>query len=156
MLLLPSRFPSNGLPESLQRSSNSLPTGRRPVNLTEFEKKYTFKNVDSNSCPAKVNKQRSFIHARQLINQIKAAFARREHTMGQGTTKNAPPDSAATLAETSSTPTRSGDGKERLPTSNNAAKSPAPLRWLGETPDQEHWNPTAGLKERLMGNTSKI
>jgi hypothetical protein len=38
MLLLPSRFPSNGLPESLQRSSNSLPTGRRPVDLTEFEK----------------------------------------------------------------------------------------------------------------------
>lgn len=76
--------------------------------------------------------------------------------MSQKTTKNAPPGSLATLAETSSTPAHSGDGKERLPTSNNAAKSAATLRWLGETPDQEHWNPMARPKERLMGNTSKM
>jgi hypothetical protein len=76
--------------------------------------------------------------------------------MSQRTTKNASPDSLAILAETSSIPAHSRDGKERLPTSNNAAKSAATLRWLGETPDQEHWNPTAKLKERLMGNTSKM
>jgi hypothetical protein len=76
--------------------------------------------------------------------------------MDQRTTNNAPPDSSAALAETSSTPAHSGDGKERLPTSTNAAKSAATLRWLGETPDQEHWNPMARLEESLMGNTSKM
>lgn len=76
--------------------------------------------------------------------------------MGQETTKKALPDSFATLAETSSTPAHSGDGKERLPISDNAAESAATLRWLGETPDQEHWNSMARQKERLMGNTSKM
>jgi hypothetical protein len=69
--------------------------------------------------------------------------------------KNTPPDSLAASTETSSTQVPSGHGKESLAASKNAAKSAAILRWLGETPDQEHWNIMARLKEWLTESASK-
>jgi hypothetical protein len=45
---------------------------------------------------------------------------------------------------------------ESKPASSNATESLATRRWLGETPDKEHWNAMARAKESLRKDASKM